>query len=187
MIRTVTVLINGWRSLCTDRLAWELTNRKNVRNYSVWKRPTIPRETCLLTSKICSTVRAITTLSSRYYILNSSNEVFKILKNWFKNCFFQACDQGDNIEGVQCSKNETYRICVVDVNNNNPQFVFPESNDTVFEVPENSPVGSPLIYNGTNLQLTFKATDKDEWLNGQITYTWSGKVIIQYFWGFVIF
>jgi hypothetical protein len=96
-------------------------------------------------------------------------------------------DQGDDIEGVQCSKNETYRICVLDVNNNNPQFVFPESNDTVSEVPENSPVGSPLIYNGKNLQLTFKATDKDEGLNGQIIYTWSSKVIIQYFWGFVIF
>ena len=96
-------------------------------------------------------------------------------------------DQGDDIEGVQCSKNETYRICVLDVNNNNPQFVFPESNGTVFEVPENSPVGSPLIYNGTNLQLTFKATDKDEGLNGQIIYTWSSKVIIQYFLGICYF
>ena len=97
--------------------------------------------------------------------------------------FFQACDQGDDIEGVQCSKNETYRICVVDINNNNPQFVFPESNDTVFEVPENSPVGSPLIYNRTNLQLTFEATDKDEGENGQIIYTWSSKFILLLFGG----
>ena len=69
----------------------------------------------------------------------------------------------------------------MDINNNIPQFVFPESNDTVFEVPENSPVGSPLIYNGTNLQLTFKATDKDEGENGQIIYTWSSKFILLLF------
>jgi hypothetical protein len=76
--------------------------------------------------------------------------------------------------------NTTYRICVLDFNNNFPQFVFPDSNNTVFEVQENSTVGSPLLYNGTNSQLTFKATDSDEGDNGKVVYTWSSTYIFNY-------
>ncbi|XP_057368096.1 cadherin-23-like [Daphnia carinata] len=93
----------------------------------------------------------------------------------------QACDQGDSIEGVQCSSNTTYRICVLDVNNNNPQFIFPEKDNSIFEVREDSSVGQPLFYNATNQQLIFKATDNDEGLNGQILYTWLDDSVNQVF------
>jgi hypothetical protein len=72
--------------------------------------------------------------------------------------------------------NTTYRICVLDVNNNIPQFVFPDSNNTVFEVQENSTVDLPLLYNGTN-SLKFKASDIDDGDNGIVVYTWSSTYI----------
>ncbi|KAI9562557.1 hypothetical protein GHT06_010010 [Daphnia sinensis] len=93
----------------------------------------------------------------------------------------QACDQGDSIEGVQCSSNTTYRICVLDVNNNNPQFIFPENDNSIFEVREDSTVGQPLLYNSTNQQLIFEATDSDEGINGQILYTWLNDSVNQVF------
>lgn len=85
----------------------------------------------------------------------------------------KACDQG----GL-CSGNETYRLCVQDVNNNGPQFVFPNADGTtVVEVLENSTVGDIVRYNGSNL-LIFSATDKDESENGRVSYTWKGKMKI---------
>ena len=84
----------------------------------------------------------------------------------------QACDQG--VAGSLCSSNVTYRLCVQDVNNNRPQFVFPspfENVITVVEILENSTVGDIVRYNGTN-QLIFSATDSDELENGRVTYTW---------------
>ncbi len=67
----------------------------------------------------------------------------------------------------------TYRICVLDVNNNDPQFVFPDKEGSIVDVPEDSTVGEVLIYNRTT-RLKFEATDKDDGTNGEILYTWSG-------------
>ncbi|KAK4025229.1 hypothetical protein OUZ56_014304 [Daphnia magna] len=123
----------------------------------------------------------------RMETVNNSTGKLVVVVSDMLNCtgsydiIVQACDQGDSIEGVRCSSNTTYRIFVQDVNNNNPQFIFPERDNSIFEVREDSTVGQPLFYNTTNQQLIFRATDNDEGVNSQILYTWSDESVNQVF------
>ena len=69
-----------------------------------------------------------------YYLPNKSVMHINILIN-NKNQF-KANDLGDDILGVQSSDIKKYRICVKDVNNNDPVFVFPAGQGSIINVQE---------------------------------------------------